>query len=93
MLVRLPCLQALYFVEACSWDLDPLLLASWESLVLGVVCPHECGAPERALDRCLVHYDRVLHVVPVVADYRHYEVLPARPLFELGRLHRARADD
>ena len=47
---------------------------------------------ERSTDALFIT-DRVLHVVSMVTDYRHHEVRLAGPLLELGRLHRARADD
>ena len=86
--VALPRLQPLDFVKTCAGDFDALLLTAREALVLSVVGTDEGGTAERALDRCAVHDDSVLHIVAVMAEDSDNKVLPTRTLSEVRSLHR-----
>ena len=70
-----------------------ILLAARVPALLSPVCPHEGGPSEGALDGGLVHDDRVLHVVPLVRQDRHDEVLSSRSAVETDEFHRLGGDE
>src|SRR3989441_537519 len=71
-------------------DLEMVLLAAGVAALLRAVCPHERRPAETAVDRGLVHDDRVFHVVPVVGHHRDDEILARGSLVERDVLHRVR---
>src|SRR2546426_431912 len=71
-------------------DLEVVFLTAGVAALLRAVRSHERRAPEAAIDRGLVHDERVFHVVPVVGHHRDDEILARGTLVEGHVLHRVR---